>query len=151
MNFNLIHFKHEDIETDVYQSSEDNSIWLRKEQMSLLFNKSTGTITQQIRKNSLSSTHSLAKMARQEDKNDELLYKLYRNSNGAGRPIKLYDFTTVIGVGYQVKSSITPIFKEWVDSLNKNLFVDEESNIIRFNDGDLSIDIRIMPKEETVY
>ncbi len=74
MNFNLIHFKHEDIETDVYQSSEDNSIWLRKEQMSLLFNKSTGAITQQIRKNSLSSTPSLAKMARQEDKNDELLY-----------------------------------------------------------------------------
>lgn len=151
MNFNLIHFKHEDIETDVYQSSEDNSIWLRKEQMSLLFNKSTGTITQQIRKNSLSSTPSLAKMARQEDKNDELLYKLYRNSNGAGRPKKLYDFTTVIGVGYQVKSSITLIFKEWVDSLNNNQYIDEESNIIRFNDGDLSIDVRIMPKEETVY
>lgn len=151
MNFNLIHFKHEDIETDVYQSSEDNSIWLRKEQMSLLFNKSTGAITQQIRKNSLSSTPSLAKMARQEDKNDELLYKLYRNSNGAGRPKKLYDFTTVIGVGYQVKSSITLIFKEWVDSLNNNQYIDEESNIIRFNDGDLSIDVRIMPKEETVY
>ncbi len=38
-----------------------------------------------------------------------------------------------------------------MDSLNKNQFVDEESNIIRFNDGDLSIDVRIMPKEETVY
>lgn len=57
----------------------------------------------------------------------------------------------ILEVGKRVKSKIVSTFYNWCQNILNQLKNDNESNIVTFRKGDLVIDARISPEENTVY
>lgn len=109
MSYELIKFENDNVELEVSVSPEEDTVWLSKEQMSLLFDRNRSVISRHIKsiyeEGELNKESSCAKNAHEV--------------NGQIHYTDLYNLDVVISVGYRVKSKNGIIFRKWASSVLK--------------------------------
>ena len=138
-------FKYEDISIDINISPEENTVWLCQKDMIKLFNTNQSNISGHL--------NNILKL--KTDENDPT-YRFFRlvASNGKSYNYKHYNLDIIKEVGYKINPSLTEYFINWCkEELNRfnNQLLPIQSNIIRFEDDNLSLDVKVLPEEETVY
>lgn len=142
-NFKTIKFADGDISLDVRVSVEDGTIWLSANEMATLFNVAATTIRRIIKSTyNVDDTTKSAMSA----KNASFASMVVRSSKK--KPLILYGFNVIKTVGMRFNKDII----EKLDSfVNESFGIKENRNIIIYNNGSLSLDVTISPKEETVW
>ena len=67
------------------------------------------------------------------------------------RPTSYYNLPLILEVGRRLKSPIVSIFKSWCNDILNPQIIEQPSNIIKFDNGIISLDVRVEPDEETVW
>ena len=140
MEYEVIKFENDNVELEVNVSPEEDTVWLSKEQMSLLFDRNRSVISRHIKniyeEGELSKKSSCAKNAHEV--------------NGQIHYTELFNLDVVISVGYRVKSNNGILLKRFVDEyLAKNNSL--SNNIIIYNNGNVNLAVNVSPNEETVW
>ena len=116
-NYELVRFTDDGFELDVRADSENETVWLTQEEMSLLFDVDRSRIVRHIRNIYLDgeldreSTCAENAQVRQEGNR-----KIIRN-------IKLYNLDMIISVGYRVKSQRGILFRRWANQVLKQYLI----------------------------
>lgn len=142
-NFKIIKFTDGDISLDVRVSVEDNTIWLSANEMATLFNVAVTTIRRIIK-----STYNVDDITKSaiSAKNASFASMVVRSSKK--KPLILYGFNVIKTVGMRFNKDIVEKLESFV---NESFGIKENHNIIIYNNGSLSLDVTISPKEETVW
>ena len=140
MEYEVIKFENDNVELEVNVSPEEDTVWLSKKQMSLLFDRNRSVISRHIKniyeEGELSKESSCAKNAHEV--------------NGQIHYTELFNLDVVISVGYRVKSNNGILLKRFVDEyLAKNNSL--SNNIIIYNNGNVNLAVNVSPNEETVW
>lgn len=117
--FEILTFKDGDFSLPVNVSPLDDTVWLTKEQISLLFERDRTVISRHIlnifEEGELLKETSCAKNAHQV--NGQTHYTYY------------YNLDVIISVGYRVKSQRGIIFRKWATSILRNFIFQQNSCI----------------------
>ena len=139
--FKTIAFKDGSISLDVRVSVEDGTIWLSANEMAKLFNCGASTVRRHIKTTySEIGEHSCSYCS----KTAPVLL-----SNGKYRNIPIYNETVIEAVGTKLKSDNHIKLFNCLKNDNYNLNTNE--NIIIYNNGSISLDVNVSPKEDTVW
>ena len=143
-NFDTIKFIDGDFEMVVNVSLEDSNIWLTVNQICSLFGRNKSTISRHI-KNILENNNLVV---------EEIATKVIKNATKheqiSHRPSTLYNLETILRIGEKIKSDRGLKLKELLEQYLKEKF-GENNEVIIYNNGSLNIDVKISPKEDTVY
>ncbi|MCQ2211750.1 MAG: virulence RhuM family protein [Paludibacteraceae bacterium] len=108
-NYQIVKFKENNIEMDVNVSPNEDTVWLSKDDMSILFQRDRSVITRHIaniyKEGEVEKTTSCAKNA--HEINGQIHYTEY------------YNLDVIISVGYRVKSKNGVIFRRWANTILK--------------------------------
>ena len=110
-DFELIQFKNENVELSVNVSPKDDTVWLTKEQMSILFDRDRSVISRHI--NNIYNEGELDKKSTCA-KNAHIVIgreRLYET--------ELYNLDVIISAGYRLKSKNGTIFRIWANRILK--------------------------------
>ena len=110
-DFEIKQFKNENVELSVNVSPSLDTVWLTKEQMSILFNRDRSVISRHI--NNIYNEGELDKESTCA-KNEHMVLnreRLYET--------ELYNSYVIITVGYRVKSKNGILFRKWANSILK--------------------------------
>ena len=142
-NIETIKFTDGDISLDVRVSVEDGTIWLSANEMAILFNVAVTTIRRIIK-----STYNVDDTTKSaiSAKNASFASMVVRSSKK--KPLVLYGFNVIKTVGMRFNEDIVKKLESFV---NESFGMKENHNIIIYNNGSLSLDVTISPKEETVW
>ena len=130
-NYEVIRFKDGDFEIDVNVSPNEDTVWLNRNEISLLFNRDIKTISKHINNalNEECKNSTVAKFA---------IVQLEGNRY-VEREISYYNLEIIISVGYRVKSERGIIFRRWANSILKQYLlkghVVNESRCIAHSDN----------------
>ena len=110
-NYDVILFKDGDFSLDVNVSPEEDTVWLTKDQIALLFDRDRTVISKHInniyKEKELDEKSTCAKNARiPQTRNREYEYNLY-------------NLDVIISVGYRVKSKRGVLFRKWANNVLK--------------------------------
>ena len=140
-----ITFNYNDITLDVIFSLEENTVWMSQDEMAILFGVTRNKITKLI---------STIKMENKVDFSSVCSKFAHTGTDGKTYNINHYNLDIIKEVGYKINPSLTEYFINWckeeLNRLNHQLLL-TQSNIIRFNEDNLSLDVKVLPEEETVY
>ena len=148
--YDLFKFEDGDFSLDVMVSFSENTVWLSAQEIANLFERSYKTIQKHI--NNIFFENELEKASNSQ--------KLRLTGNT--KPTQFYNLNVIIAVGYRVNSKRGTLLKIWADSiLNNNTTIDdynirnmprisEKYQLVKFEDGDFSLDVKVSPNEETV-
>ena len=149
MEFTKQLFTYNDISIEVNISLEDKSIWLSQKDMGILFGKARPTISRTIKKiydeNILDKGSTFSKYAPTFAKNE----KVETASNNIF--LNIYSLPLILEVGRRLKSPIVSIFESWCNDILNPQIIEQPSNIIKFDNGMISLDVRVEPSEKEVY
>ena len=110
-NYKLVKFKNQSLELDVEVDPNEDTVWLSKEQMALLFDRDRTVISRHINKiydeGELDKKSTCAKNAHVPLTRN----RLYETD--------LYNLDVIISVGYRVKSKNGVTFRKWATSVLK--------------------------------
>ena len=134
---------------------DKNEVWLSQKEMSVLYCKFINAINRYI--NGLNNIETSSVINK-----NEITEKIFAITGLDGKTynVKHYNLDIILQVGYKCNYDITVRFKEWVDSLtdNKNLIAQNKwlngannYEIVKFESGNLSLDINVSPSEDTVW
>ncbi len=114
--FELVRFTDNDFEIDVRADSENETVWLTQDEISILFDRDQGVISRHI--NNIYKEGEL-------DKNTSMqkMHKTQNNSNPNYRPPVYYNLDVVISVGYRVKSQRGILFRRWANKVLKEYLI----------------------------
>ena len=136
----IIKYINEDIELEVYVSVEEEMVWLSREQIGILCDKSRSTISKHI--NFIFENKEL------EEKSNVHFFHI-ANSD---KPVSFLSLEVVLLVGTRTKSKIVNSFYSWCkDVINELKAHSNNSNLVRFNDDNISLDIAVSPEEQTIW
>ena len=144
----LIKFEDGDFSLDVKVSPNEDTVWLNREQLALLFGRDTKTISKHIN-NSLKEeciNSTVAKFATVQ----------IEGNRQVTREIEYFNLDVITSIGYRIKSSKTTKFKEWaLDEIekikNKNSQKMALSQYILFNYDEIKLNINVDPDKDTVW
>ena len=142
-NFKSIKFTDGDISLDVKVSVEDGTIWLSANEMATLFNVAVTTIRRIIK--STYNVYNTTKSAISA-KNASFASMVVRSAKK--KPLILYGFNVIKTLGMRFNKDTVEKLESFV---NESFRIKENHNIIIYNNGSLSLDVTISPKEETVW
>lgn len=112
-NCELVKFKNKSLELDVEVSPNEDTVWLSKEQIALLFDRDRSVISRHINKIysecELEKDSTCAKIARVQ----------IEGAREITRNIEFYNLDVIISVGYRVKSKNGIIFRKWASGVLK--------------------------------
>ena len=152
--YDLIKFEDGDFSLDVMVSFIENTVWLTQDQISILFGKAKSTINEHI-KNIFSQELNESEVSRKFGKTELSSVKT--------KPITYYNLDLILAVGYRVNSKRGTLLKMWADSILNNTSINDDYNIqnmpriserfelVKFEDGDFSLDVKVSPEEDTVW
>lgn len=145
--YELIKFKDGDFCLDVNVSLEEDTVWLTKEQIALLFNRDRSVISRHI--NNIYSEGEL-------DKSTSVHFLHISNDNPNNRPPELYNLDVIISVGNRIKSKRNAIFNKWAREIFLNFKSTYKNNVyskplVVFEYGNVSLDVNIDPDKDTVW
>ncbi|MBR6072119.1 MAG: virulence RhuM family protein, partial [Acholeplasmatales bacterium] len=148
---------------------DNNEVWLSQKSMALLFNKSIDNISLHIKNIKSGKIKNIDSVFKENLKTDSVIED-YSNTefvfaitglDGKTYNVKHYNLDIILQVGYKCNYDITVRFKEWVDDLfndnynlvNQNKWLNGANNyeIVKFESGNLSLDINVSPSEDTVW
>ena len=141
--YEIIKFKHKDFEIDVRFDVDNKTIWMTQKEMSRLFDVSVDNISLHIKNAFKAKTKSSSVV---EESSVTV-------TDGKRYLTKIYSLEMVELIGQKCNSNIANIFINWcLMTLNeiKN-DCDDTTNIIRFNQVNISLDVNVSPSENTVY
>lgn len=134
--YELIRFKDNEFELDVNVSPQEETVWLTKDEMALLFERDRTAISRHIhniyREGELDPKSTCAKNARVLQKRARV-YEM-----------EIYNLDVIISVGYRVKSKRGVLFRKWANSVLKQYllkgYVLENNRIIVSKDNYLNLE-----------
>ncbi len=136
--YQIIEFKDNNIELSVNVSPNEETVWLTKEQMAILFDRDRSVISRHI--NNIYEEGEL-------DKNTSVHFLHISDNNPKNRPPELYNLDVIISVGYRVKSKNGTIFRKWANSVLKEYllkgYVINERRTLITNENYISLINRI--------
>ena len=140
----ILSFKHNDITLDVNFSLEEDTVWMSQKDMAILFKRSKMNISLHI-KNILGNNTS-----------NQLIVKRNFTVEIAGKPRKIdhYNLAIIKEVGYRIDPALTEYFINWCkEELEKDKYqlLPIQSNIIRFEEDNVVLDVRVSPQQYTVW
>ena len=127
MDYEIIKFEDDNVELEVNVSPEEETVWLTKEQIAVLFDRDRTVISRHInniyKENELDRKSTCAKNAHIPSTRN----RLYET--------ELYNLDVIISVGYRVKSKNGVTFRKWANSvlkeyLLKGYAVNEERTLV---------------------
>lgn len=151
--YDLIKFEDGDFSLDVKVSPNEGTVWLTQKEMSLLFEVDKSRI----------SRHIKNIFEQEELDNSVVVENATTGSDGKKYVTKYYNLDMVIAVGYKVNSRRGTLFRKWADSTLNNTSINDDYNIqnmpriserfelLKFEDGDFSLDVNVSPEEDTVW
>ena len=162
INYQLIKFEDGDFSLDVYQLIDDNTIWLTTNQMSKLFDKTSRTIINHIKRLTLlrdqRSTNALfLEEQRKSNGNSNGNNNVrYFRVEGVDQKVATYSIEVVEYIGKRIRSNRLDTFLKWVSGLNYNTNIsainsEKTYELVKFQDGDFSLDVNVSPDEDTVW
>ena len=138
-----ITFTYNDISLDVNFSAEENTVWMSQKDIATLFSVNVPAINKQIK--SLPNTL----------KNESGISVLEIVAiDGKRRKINHYNLDIIKEVGYKINPSLTEYFVNWCkEELEKDKYqlLPIQSNIIRFNEDNVTLDVKVSPQQFTVW
>ena len=109
MKYEIVKFVNNNLELEINVSPDEETVWLTKEQMSLLFDRDRTVISRHIKnifkEGELDENISCAKNARQVG--DQIHHTVF------------YNLDVVVSVGYRVKSTNGVLFRKWAADVLK--------------------------------
>ena len=143
-NYELIKFEDGDFSLDVNVSPNEDTVWLNRTEISLLFERDIKTIGKHIN-NCLDeecSDSTVAKIAIVQKEGDRYVE----------RTISYYNLDVIISVGYRVKSKRGILFRRWANSILKQYlmkgYVIKESRCIAHSDNLIQMNNTIINMNE---
>lgn len=106
-NFDIIEFKSNKIELSVKVSPNEDTVWLTKEQMAVLFDRDRSVISKHIKNVFL------------ESELDEKSNVHFLHVTNSDKPVQHFSLDVVISVGYRVKSPNGILFRKWSNTVLK--------------------------------
>lgn len=117
--YEIIKFVNGDLELDVSISPDQDTVWLNRQQIALLFDRDVKTISKHINnafKEELSKDQVVAKFA--------TTCKHYHSSDRTQKKmVEYFNLDVIISVGYRVKSPNGIIFRRWANSILKDYLI----------------------------
>lgn len=112
-NYELIKFRDNEFELDVNVSPEEDTVWLTKDEIALLFDRDRTVISKHInsiyKEQELDEETTCAKNAQVQ----------FEGKRKVSRTYKYYNLDVVISVGYRVKSKRGITFRKWANNVLK--------------------------------
>ena len=153
-NYELIKFIDGDFSLDVNVSPDEETVWLNREQISILFDRDVKTISKHIN-NALKEECSASTVAKFATVQTE-------GNRHVTREIEYFNLDVITSVGYRVKSKRGILFRKWANSIlkqyllngyamNKDRIIQYQSNILQLEATVMNIEKRIKNLEETIY
>lgn len=147
----ISNFSYEDISIDVFVSVIDNTVWLSLNDMCTLFKRDKSRISRHIK--TIIEDYS-TKFDSTVAESATIWKEIERaGTNGRRYRINHYNLDVVNEVAFRIKSKIIVPFNNWcgqiLNEYRKKTMI--ESNIIRFEDKDIALDVAVAPEENTVY
>ena len=109
-NYEIIKFIDNDIVLDVNVSPEENTVWLTKEEMAILFNRDRTVISRHI--SNIFNENELDK-----ETSVHFLHISQNSTNPRHRPAEYFSLDVIISVGYRVKSQRGVVFRKWATNV----------------------------------
>ena len=143
-NFKTIVFKLEDRELELNIYEEEQTVWMTQQQISMLYDKSIPSISRIIK----------SEIEDYEKKVPPYLQILQKrsmeNDQKYHRPLNYYDLETIRKIGLYLRSDNGELLKAFVDNyFDQNYF--DNLKIIIYNNGKVSLDVRVSPEEQTIW
>ena len=150
--YKLLKFIDGGIELDVRFSIDENTVYLNQRQICELYNSSKTSVSEHIKK--IIETDGL---------DETLTVRIFRTLAESGRcyKVKYYNLDIILAVGYRTKSNRINKFNNWVKEklkeLNNELKKKKPLNyannyeIVKFESGNISLDVNVSPSEDTVW
>lgn len=142
MDFEIVKFSYENMNIEIHVSSTDRNLYLSLEDMALLFDKDRSSIGKQVR-------NAIRVCA----ENGSVCAKFARTGKDGKRYlVNYYNMTIINIVGLKTNPKILAILKDW----SKQYFdirdnTNKQQSLLRFEDDGVSLDVTVIPGEETVY
>ncbi len=152
--YEVIKFKDDEFEMDVNVSPNEDTVWLTKEQIALLYDRDRSVISRHIKKiyfeGELNEKSTCAKNAQILDSRE----RIYEST--------VYNLDVIISVGYRVKSKRGVLFRKWANKVLKqyllngyvikeNRVVVSNENFIKLSNEVVSINNRLIKIEDKVH
>ena len=141
---NLIVFNDGDFSLDVNVSPEEETVWLTKDQIALLFERDRTVISKHIKSiykdGELKENSTCAKNAQVQVEGNRKIRRIF----------EYFNLDLVIAVGYRVNSLRGLKLKEYLKKYLDNSLHNHQ-HIIVYNNGDIKIDVNVSPQEKTVW
>lgn len=154
--FELITFKNNNLQLDVNVSPNEETVWLSKEQIALLFDRDRTVISRHInniyKEGELDEKSTCAKNAQVQIEGEREVTRKY----------EFYNLDVIISVGYRVKSKNGIIFRKWAINVLKEILIKgycisdraviSEENYLNLYNKVLSLDSEVSRlKKEIAY
>ena len=105
--YELVRFEQSGLTLDVNVSPDEDTVWLSKEQLALLFGRDRSVISRHIK-------HVFEEQELDEKSNVHFLH--IANSD---KPVPFYSLDVIISIGYRVKSKNGVLFRKWASNVLK--------------------------------
>ena len=142
MKYEVVKFINNNLELEVNMSPDEDTIWLTKEQISELFDRDRTVVSRHIK--NLFADGEL-------DEKQVSAKNAHTASDGKTYLVDFYNLDVVIAVGSRTRSTILPVFYQWVRQVLNSIKNNNKSNLIRFENDNISLDVTISPQDETVF
>lgn len=147
-NYEIIKFIDNELELDVEVSPNEDTVWLTKEQMSLLFDRDRTVISKHInniyKEGELDEQSTCAKNAQVQLEGKRTIVRTH----------KFYNLDVIISVGYRVKSNRGIVFRKWANNVLKQYllkgYVLDSNRIIVSKDNYLTLENDVHNLKEEV-
>ena len=139
-----ITFKKDDINLDIRFPIEENTIWMNQSDIVILFRKSKASISKYVAKVDSYINENPSVVAKNET----------TATNGKSYQMSYFNLDVIEMVGNMIDPVFTKEFVNWCkEQLKKerNQIMPIQSNIIRFEDEGVVLDVRVIPEQETVF
>ncbi len=140
--YDLVKFGDGELSLDVMIRSDSDTVWLNREQLSILFERDIKTIGKHI--NNILN----------EELNNSVVAKFaHTATDGKTYNIEYYDLDMITMIGYRIKSNRIITFEKWANEVLRNIKNKNSLTkpLIVFKHGDISLDVTVSPDEDTVW
>jgi hypothetical protein len=145
-NYELIKFEDGDFSLDVNVSPKEETVWLNRTEISLLFERDIKTISKHIN-NALQEECKNSKVAK-------IATVQLEGNRYVEREISYYSLEVIISVGYRVKSNRGILFRRWANSVLKqylvNGYIINENRCLAYGDNIIHINNTINHMNSTM-
>ena len=115
--YEVVKFVDNQFELDVRADKKNDTVWLTKEQIAILYDRDRSVVSRHI--NNIYHEGELDKST-----SVHFLHISDNNSNPKNRPPEYYNLDVIISVGYRVKSQRGIIFRRWANKVLKDYLVE---------------------------